>query len=90
LIKINFKLEFFVQGKFQCIYFLHASFDVGLFFILILALLYHTCHNSNIEFVTKCGVQEHMRPRVCLGIKHALTSGGKWKEGACSQSALLC
>lgn len=31
-IKMNFKLEIFVQGKLQCIYFLHASFDVVIFF----------------------------------------------------------
>ncbi len=37
------------------------------------------CHNPNIEFVTKCEVQRPMRPRVCLGVKHTLTNGGKCK-----------
>jgi len=37
------------------------------------------CCNPNIGFVTKCEVQKTMRLRVCLGVKHILTNGGKWK-----------
>jgi hypothetical protein len=35
----------------------------------------HACHNLNIGFVTKCEVQEPMRPRICLGVKHTFTMG---------------
>jgi hypothetical protein len=37
------------------------------------------CRNFNIRFVTKCEMQRPMRPRVCLGVKHTFTNGGKCK-----------
>jgi hypothetical protein len=37
------------------------------------------CHNLNIGFMTKCEVQRPMTPKVCLGVKHALTNGGGCK-----------
>jgi hypothetical protein len=35
------------------------------------------CYNPNIGIVTKCEVPGPMRARVCLGVKHTLTNGGK-------------
>jgi hypothetical protein len=37
------------------------------------------CHNLNIGFAIKCEMQRPMRPRVCLGVKHTFTNGGKCK-----------
>ncbi len=36
-----------------------------------------SCRNPNIGFATKCEVQGIMRLRVCLGVKHTFTNGGK-------------
>ncbi len=38
------------------------------------------CCNPNIKFVTKCGKQRaYETKKVCLGVKHTLTNGGKCK-----------
>jgi len=33
--------------------------------------------NRNIGFMIRCEVQGTMRPRVCLGVKHTFTNGGR-------------
>jgi hypothetical protein len=37
------------------------------------------CRNPNIGFMTKCEVQGPTRLKVCLGVKHTFTNGGKCK-----------
>jgi hypothetical protein len=37
------------------------------------------CCNFNIGFATKCEVQRPMRAKMCLGVKHTLTSGVECK-----------
>jgi len=37
------------------------------------------CCNHNIGFMTKCEIQRPMKLKMCLGVKHTLTNGGKCK-----------
>jgi hypothetical protein len=37
------------------------------------------CHNLNIGFVIKCGMQGPLSQKMCLGVKHTLTNGGECK-----------
>jgi hypothetical protein len=49
------------------------------FVIFLSKIKVSLCCNLNIRFTTKCEVQGPMRPRMCLGVEHTLTNGGKCK-----------
>jgi hypothetical protein len=38
------------------------------------------CHNRNIMFMTKCGVQGHTRPRECVQKSNTLSQVGRVQE----------
>ncbi len=50
-----------------------------IFMIYPCTITLYLCHKLNIGFATKCEVQRPMRSKMCLGMKHILTNGGKCK-----------